>query len=461
MFDTLLDALEEELHTALQAAVTGFVATARARLEIAVVGLAEERTKGLAEVDASRIELRREVEAMHTHKEAHEGHVELNIGGYRFQTSVQTLRRVPHTFFDAYFSGRYAQDVCSDGSIFVDRDGEHFSHVLEYMRDGTVSVAAPGARPRASLLRVLKREFGFYCIELCAEQTARPAVQREFAYVMVGDGHDEDSALSRMEKYDASSGKWSVVAALSTPRNQFGMSVLGAEIYISGGVNSDQNTISSVEKYSPSSDTWSTVAPLPELRSGHAAVTVGSAMYLIGGRVGDSGEETSSVLKFDAMHGTWSEVASMPEARWASAACAIGNDIYVFGGIQVSRVTFTRRQSSVFKYDTVADEWRILARMPRAGAYQSACVHGDHGLVYIINTGRIFPALSFVSFNPMSGAWLDLAPPSHRSGEGCSFFIDNNLYSLGTFDDHSSVDRYDGPSNTWTTVANMREIRYS
>jgi hypothetical protein len=39
---------------------------------------------------------------MHKHKEAQEGRVELNIGGYRFQISVQTLRRVPHTFFDAY-----------------------------------------------------------------------------------------------------------------------------------------------------------------------------------------------------------------------------------------------------------------------------------------------------------------------------------------------------------------------
>jgi hypothetical protein len=37
----------------------------------------------------------------------------------RFETSGQTLRRVPQTFFDAYFSGRYAQDVCADVSIFV------------------------------------------------------------------------------------------------------------------------------------------------------------------------------------------------------------------------------------------------------------------------------------------------------------------------------------------------------
>jgi hypothetical protein len=123
MFDALLAALERELQAALGTAVQGLVATARMRLEDAVAevakdkvkGLAEvaeERAKSLAEVDARREELGREVAAMHKHKEAQEGRVELNIGGYRFETSVQTLRRVPHTFFDAYFSGRYVQDVC-------------------------------------------------------------------------------------------------------------------------------------------------------------------------------------------------------------------------------------------------------------------------------------------------------------------------------------------------------------
>jgi hypothetical protein len=54
---------------------------------------------------------------------------------------------VPHTFFDAYFSGRYAQDVRNDGHISVSRDGEHFGHDLEYMRNGAVSVAEPGTTP--------------------------------------------------------------------------------------------------------------------------------------------------------------------------------------------------------------------------------------------------------------------------------------------------------------------------
>jgi hypothetical protein len=167
-------------------------------------GIAEvekERAEGHAEVDARWAELHREIATMHKHKEAQEGRIELNIGGYRFETSVQTLRRVPHTFFDAYFSGRYAQDVCNDGSIFVDRDGEHFGHVLEYMRDGHVSVAEVDARPSMSLLRALKREFGFYCIELCAKNSAVPAPQ-EIAYVI----SECDSIMSNIERYDVSTG---------------------------------------------------------------------------------------------------------------------------------------------------------------------------------------------------------------------------------------------------------------
>jgi hypothetical protein len=87
------------------------------------------------------------------------------------------LRRVPHTF-DAYFSGRYAHDVRADG-IFIDRDGTHLNHVLEYMRDGKIAVAAPGAEPDVELLCRLKREFAFYSIELTAQQVAESEMHEE------------------------------------------------------------------------------------------------------------------------------------------------------------------------------------------------------------------------------------------------------------------------------------------
>jgi hypothetical protein len=111
-----LEVMRREMRPLLETAMEGVLNRARSVLEEAeqqrtqglaevaeerAKGLAEvveERDKGLAEVDARRAELYREVTAMQMHQEAHEGRVELNIGGYRFETSVQTLRRVPHTF---------------------------------------------------------------------------------------------------------------------------------------------------------------------------------------------------------------------------------------------------------------------------------------------------------------------------------------------------------------------------
>jgi hypothetical protein len=283
MLDSLIDALRQDQ--------VAFIAVVTTRLEAAVAEVDKERTKGLAEVAAGladvtkertkglaevaaglaevakertevaarREELLREIEAMRKHKEAQQGHVVLNIGGCRFETSVQTLRRVPQTFFDAYFSGRHAQDVCADGSIFVDRDGEHFGHVLEYMRDGHVSVAKPGARPSVSLLHALKREFGFYCIKLVAETP----LQIETAYV-VGGLDLQRIRLSSMERYDASSGQWRAVAPMGTAQSYFGACVMAGELYVIGGRADD--LLSSVEKYSPLDDTWSAVASMPVVR---------------------------------------------------------------------------------------------------------------------------------------------------------------------------------------------------
>jgi hypothetical protein len=441
LIDPILAVLEEELRTGFDAALTGLLATARTRLEDAVAEVAQERGKGLAEVATQKAELQQEVEKMHTHAEQQQGRVELNIGGYRFETSVQSLRRIKHTFFDAYFSGRYAQDVCEDGSIFVDRDGEHFGHVLEYMRDGCVSVAAPGASPSVPLLRLLKREFGFYCIELVAEEPAEPE-QLETAFVM-GGCDASGNCLSSMERYDASSGQWSAMMAMGTVRADLGACVIAGELYVTGGMDDNDNVLSSVEKYTPSSDTWSAVAPMPAGRAMHSAVAVGSAMYAVGGSA------SWSTFRYDSTQGTWSEVAPMPENWIYCAACAVGSDIYVFGGLDVQNV---RQQASAFKYDTVTDAWSTLAPMPQPCAYHSASVLG--GLVYIVGAG--VDNKEVLRFDPASGVWSTLAPTLYRRCCGGYFVLGGCLYAAGSVEgDGASVERYDVASDTWTAVANM------
>jgi N-acetylneuraminic acid mutarotase len=381
---------------------------------------------------------------MQMHQAAHEGRVELNIGGFRFETSVQTLRRVPHTFFDAYFSGRYAQDVCADGSIFVDRDGEHFGHVLEYMRDGVVSVAEAGAHPSINLLRALKREFSFYCIELCAEQPTETH-QPEVALVM--GGYHAGSDLASMERYDFSSGQRSVAAAMSTARCMFGACMLAGELYVTGGLSTDpRRSLSSAEKYTPSGDTWITVAPLPSKICQHAAVAVGSAMYVLGGICG--GSTVASVFKFDNTQGTWSVVEPMPKPRKLHAACAIGSDIYVFGGRNQSH-----DRASVFKFDTETNTWSTLEPMPIPISAHSVSVLDGH-LVYSVGAGNV--GKSVLRYNTASGVWSRLGATLSNKHRKATFVVGGCLYVAGGMgSSSSSVERYDVATDTWTAVADM------
>jgi hypothetical protein len=449
MFDPLLAALEQELRADFHKALAGLLATARTRLEGALVEVAKERAHGLAEVATQKADLRREIEAMQTHAEQQQGRIELNIGGHRFETSVETLRRVPHTFFDAYFSGRYAQDVCNDGSIFVDRDGEHFGHILEYMRDGVVSVAEAGARPSVSLLRALKREFGYYCIELVAEESVEPA-QEETAYVIGGRGFG-GIALSSMEKYDLASSQWITGAAMGTARAYFGACVIAGEVYVTGGNGAGSMALANVEKYSPLSDTWSTVAPMPQAVYHHVAVAVGLDMYVLGGSA--IGEDNRvDVLKFDSTQGTWSEVAPAPWGIMKSAAVAAGTDIYVFGGVDDNGGD----EDFVFKYDTVADAWYILPPMPHACSCHRAS--NCNGLVYIVGAGEDNEEV--LRFDPVSAEWSTLAPTIFNRTDCATFVLGGCLYAAGGVSE-DTVERYDAASDTWTEVADMLEERLS
>eukprot|EP01032_Pedospumella_encystans_P010209 gene10209-11949_t len=60
--------------------------------------------------------------------------VKLDVGGVKFTTSLTTLRRFPDTMLGAMFSGRHALPVDEDGYHFIDRDGTHFGHILNYLR---------------------------------------------------------------------------------------------------------------------------------------------------------------------------------------------------------------------------------------------------------------------------------------------------------------------------------------
>jgi hypothetical protein len=446
MFDELLAKLETDLRAAFDESLIGLVTTARTQLKGALAELATDRVKGLADVAREKADLHREIAAMHMHKEAQEGHVVLNIGGYRYETSVQTLRRLRGIFFDAYFSGRYAQDVCADGSIFIDRDGEHFGQVLQYLRDGVVSVAEQDALELdVGVLRCLKREFGFYSVELTAEE-------QELAFV-VGGVNANGGTLASVERYDITSGAWQEAAPMANARYDLAICELGGELYAVGGADAEHNLLASVERYDVCRDVWCAAPPMPFGRSGHCAVAVGDAMYVMGGI--QTAGTVPSEHKFDSRTQAWSEVAPLLEARASAGACVVGSDIYFLGGHRPDG----SMSATTYCYSTVMDAWSTLAPMPEAKVFHSVCTVG--GLIYVLG-GTLAPSTSVHCFDPVANSWRAVAPMSIARSKCDSFVLDGSIYTAGGEDGLqrvASVERYDVTSNSSCTVASMGQVR--
>ncbi|KAJ0735797.1 putative chromatin remodeling & transcription regulator BTB-POZ family [Helianthus annuus] len=78
----------------------------------------------------------------------------VDSGGTKFRTTVDTLtHREPQSMLAAMFSGHHT--VCKDdkGYVFIDRDGKHFRHILNWLRDGVAPIRNLSDLERVELLR--------------------------------------------------------------------------------------------------------------------------------------------------------------------------------------------------------------------------------------------------------------------------------------------------------------------
>jgi hypothetical protein len=130
----------------------------------------------------------------------------------------------------------------------------------------------------------------------------------------------------------------------------------------------------------------------------------------------------------------------MPKARFGAATCAVGSDIYVFGG----HISDIQAHSSVFKFDTEANEWSTLAPMPHPCCYHSANLLD--GVVSIVGAAATHHRL--MRFNPASGAWRTLAPTSTRKLGEAAFVIGGSLYAAGSLENGKSLEQYSVATDT-------------
>jgi hypothetical protein len=99
----------------------------------------------------------------------------LDIGGQKFTTTLTTLTRFPDTMIGAMFSGRHDLKIDESGAFFIDRDGRHFCHILNFLRSPEGHVL----NLESNVKEELKNEALFYGLsERMFPKSFSPALQR-------------------------------------------------------------------------------------------------------------------------------------------------------------------------------------------------------------------------------------------------------------------------------------------
>ena len=143
--EALRDTLQEAVNASVAAArrrggeerarllAEATAAAARMRMEIAAARTEVEEMKRVVEQDREALEAEKAtMEEAHTFQNST---IVLSVGGHRFETSRQTLTSVSGTYLASMFSGRFPLTPNAEGAYFIDRDGAHFRHILNFLRD--------------------------------------------------------------------------------------------------------------------------------------------------------------------------------------------------------------------------------------------------------------------------------------------------------------------------------------
>jgi uncharacterized protein (TIGR03437 family) len=160
-------------------------------------------------------------------------------------------------------------------------------------------------------------------------------------------------------EYDPAEDRWQNVGRMNTPRGASGVAVLGANIYVAGGLAAN-GSVADFEVFDTTARQWRRLPNVPTARDHLTAQVVNGRFYAIAGR---SSRDLVTNEEYDPATNQWRARAPIPTARGGLGSGMVDNRIQVFGGEGASGTpdfTFAQNQ----EYDPAADTWRALAPMP-------------------------------------------------------------------------------------------------
>jgi N-acetylneuraminic acid mutarotase len=148
-------------------------------------------------------------------------------------------------------------------------------------------------------------------------------------------------------------GSWTTKASMPTPRAGLVGAVLQNAsgqylFYAIGGSNENNSAMRRVEAYNAATNSWSRRANLPFDRTSASAAAIGGKIYLVGG-FNLTGVLTRTLYVYTQATNTWTKKASLPVGGNRAISGVIGGKLYV--------VTGDANGSRLYRYDPATDAW--------------------------------------------------------------------------------------------------------
>jgi hypothetical protein len=390
-----------------------------------------------------------ELHARSTVPIAQNGLVVLNVGGQMYHASIATLRSKPGTLLDLMFSGRYDLIFSDDGSVFIDRDGQWFQYVLDYLRDGVMNARGKDA------LRHVQKEFEYFLIDVYVEREV-------VATWGVG--------IRQSQIYHPLYPEWITWDPRKTLLKDFAMCTSSADIYFVGGYAPGPSDVEgfvpghryvgTVTKFCAQTDQWTEIAPLSAPRFAHRCVVVHGILYVLGGR-DLGGRILRTVEQYDIATGLWSFGPPLPTARASMMVVAVGDHIYVLGGrgdLVDGEGPYQGTPAAVWAFDTTSQTWAEVATWARPWEGATAAVL--NGSIYITGGyGDRGVENTVLLFNPDTHAWITCNPMRFQRRGHTLFVVKGMLYAMCGRGDYGVIlecmERYDLGQNEWTVLPGL------
>lgn len=156
------------------------------------------------------------------------------------------------------------------------------------------------------------------------------------------------------------------------------------------GASAGSPNVTDVERYDAGSDTWTVLASLPGARANAAAVYDGQGHLLVfGGYNADASSRATDVLSYDIASDVWTVLGPLPMPAFGSndfsdqrAALGADGKVYIVGGIN-GPVGAGSTRSQVYTYEPVTSTWGTAPDLtvPRHG---TALALDDDGWLYAL-----------------------------------------------------------------------------